>query len=76
VRARSGCFVPSSNGLDSGNHLLEAINHGICEVIERDANTLFGLCSDTRYAGAILGLDTVDDPGCEMPQTGRWLRKC
>jgi ribosomal protein S12 methylthiotransferase accessory factor len=30
-------FDVSSNGLASGNHLLEAIVHAICEVIERDA---------------------------------------
>ena len=30
-------FDVSSNGLASGNHLLEAIVHGLCEVIERDA---------------------------------------
>ena len=36
----SGCFMCSSNGLASGNHLLEAISHGICEVVERDASTL------------------------------------
>src|SRR5512142_1484780 len=37
----SGCFVMSSNGLASGNHLLEAINHGLCELIERDAMSVF-----------------------------------
>jgi YcaO-like protein with predicted kinase domain len=31
----SGCFVMSSNGLASGNHPLEAISHGLCEVIGR-----------------------------------------
>ena len=30
-------FDVSSNGLASGNHLLEAIVQGLCEVIERDA---------------------------------------
>src|SRR5262245_2955833 len=30
-------FDVSSNGLASGNHLLEAIEHGLCEIIERDA---------------------------------------
>lgn len=32
-------FDVSSNGLASGNHLLEAIVHAICEVIERDAES-------------------------------------
>jgi ribosomal protein S12 methylthiotransferase accessory factor len=32
-----GCFAASSNGLASGNTLIEAISQGICEVIERHA---------------------------------------
>ena len=38
-----GCFVASSNGLASGNHRLEAVSHGITEVVERDATTLWHL---------------------------------
>ena len=38
-----GCFLGGSNGLASGNHILEAISHALCEVIERDASTMFGL---------------------------------
>src|SRR6266849_2793011 len=37
----SGCFACSSNGLASGNHISEAISHGICEVVERDSSTLW-----------------------------------
>ena len=37
----SGCFQANSNGLASGNHYQEAICHGLCEVIERDARTLW-----------------------------------
>ncbi len=33
----SGCFPASTNGLASGNHMLEAICHGLAEVIERDS---------------------------------------
>jgi YcaO-like protein with predicted kinase domain len=36
-----GCFTASSNGLASGNRLVEAISQAICEVIERDATTLW-----------------------------------
>jgi ribosomal protein S12 methylthiotransferase accessory factor len=39
----SGVFMMSSNGLASGNHALEAISHSICEVVERDAVTLWSL---------------------------------
>jgi YcaO-like protein with predicted kinase domain len=41
TRPSSGTFVQSSNGLASGNHLLEALIAGLCEVIERDAAALF-----------------------------------
>ena len=37
----TGAFLMSSNGLASGNHVLEAVSHGICEVVERDANSLW-----------------------------------
>lgn len=37
----SGCFGMTTNGLASGNHLLEALVHGFCEVVERDATTLW-----------------------------------
>jgi ribosomal protein S12 methylthiotransferase accessory factor len=56
----SPTFLRSSNGLASGNHLLEAIVHGLCEVIERDAEFLWRVSDDFR----LLDLDTVDDPGC------------
>lgn len=60
----SGCFVANSNGLASGNHILEAICHGICEVVERDATTLWKLQSDSIRSRAGLDLDTVDDVAC------------
>jgi ribosomal protein S12 methylthiotransferase accessory factor len=60
----SGCFFPSSNGLASGNHLLEAISHGICEVVERDATTLWYLLGEGEQQGTRLDLATVADAGC------------
>jgi YcaO-like protein with predicted kinase domain len=60
----SGCFAMTSNGLASGNHLLEAISHGICEVVERDATTLWTLGGAARQAEMRLDLTTIDDPGC------------
>lgn len=59
----SGCFVMSTNGLASGNHLFEAIGHALCEVVERDANTLWSLAPGGR-ARTRLDLATVDDPPC------------
>ena len=60
--AGSGAFYISSNGLASGNHPLEAISHGICELVERDALTLRGLLSDDAKTATRLDLSTVDDP--------------
>jgi len=37
----TGCFYGGSNGLASGNCREEAILHGLCEVVERDANALW-----------------------------------
>ncbi len=48
----------SSNGLASGNHLLEAIAHGLCEVIERDAEARWRRARGRRR----VALDTIDDP--------------
>ncbi len=62
--AGSGCFVANTNGLASGNHLFEAISHGICEVVERDAVTLWKLGSEEERRGTAIDLDTVDDESC------------
>ena len=60
----SGCFVMSSNGLASGNHRLEAISHGIAEVVERDASTLWHLRGGIRDESTRVDLDSVDDGAC------------
>ena len=59
-----GCFHCSTNGLASGNHILEAQCHAICEVIERDSTTLWHQMSFDERAGTRLDLDTVDDEEC------------
>jgi ribosomal protein S12 methylthiotransferase accessory factor len=60
----SGCFQANSNGLASGNHWLEAVSHGLCEVVERDARTLWELSSPGEQARRVLDLASVDDPDC------------
>src|SRR5262249_13876098 len=37
----SGALLCSSNGLASGNHLIEAVSHAVCELVERDAAALW-----------------------------------
>jgi len=60
----SGCFAGSSNGLASGNHHLEAVSHAICEVVERDATTLWRLRGPDEQQARRLDLATVYDPTC------------
>ncbi len=59
----SGCFSANTNGLASGNHILEAIAHGIYEVIERDAITLWRLES-SMLGSHPLDLESVEDTTC------------
>ena len=60
----SGCFLGGSNGLASGNHVLEATSHALCEVVERDAATMFGLLDSDAQAARRIDLATIDDPAC------------
>ena len=60
----SGCFTANTNGLASGNNLVEAMLHGVCEVIERDALTLWHLLDDTARAATGVDPDSIDDIAC------------
>ncbi|KPI20077.1 YcaO-domain protein [Actinobacteria bacterium OK074] len=46
--ATAGGLLRSSNGLASGNQFHEALVHGLCEVVERDAETIWRHCADYR----------------------------
>ncbi|MEO8304966.1 MAG: YcaO-like family protein [Betaproteobacteria bacterium] len=61
---RTRTFASGTNGLASGNHILEAIVHAILEVIERDAVTLFHCSSDARRANRRIDPKTIDDDVC------------
>jgi len=59
----AGCFLLSSNGLASGNNADEALAHGLCELVERDASALFD--GDPRLLDRRrVDLRTLDDPHC------------
>ncbi|MDI1480396.1 YcaO-like family protein [Polyangium sp. y55x31] len=60
----SGAFVMSSNGLASGNHPLEAISHAICELVERDAATLWHISGPAEKRRTRIDAATVDDLDC------------
>jgi YcaO-like protein with predicted kinase domain len=60
----SGCFIDHSNGLASGNDLIEAINHGICEVVERDSTALWHHLGRQARHQTRLDLSTIEDADC------------
>jgi ribosomal protein S12 methylthiotransferase accessory factor len=57
----SGCFVFSTNGLASGNDRTEAVLHGVCELVERDAEAMWHVASEERRRQRRVDLSTVDD---------------
>nr|WP_275943124.1 YcaO-like family protein [Pseudenhygromyxa sp. WMMC2535] len=68
LRRGRGGLVQDTNGLASGNHLLEAICHGLCEVIERDCLVLWRGRRGLHHApdARRVDLDSVDDPACRQ----------
>ena len=61
----SGCFAASTNGLAAGNSLLEAACHGICEVLERDAATLWKLGGERARRASAVALPSIDSEPCQ-----------
>lgn len=61
-----GCFLPSTNGLASGNSRLEAILHALYEVVERDAVTLWELTTVDRWTVRRVDCSTIDDRVCRQ----------
>lgn len=62
-----GYFQANTNGLASGNSVLEAVLHGLCELIERDATSLWWQRSAKVKAARAVDLDSVTDGAC------RWV---
>jgi YcaO-like protein with predicted kinase domain len=61
-----GYFLCGSNGLASGNHLVEAINAALYEVVERDAVALWIARPIQMRARCMLDLASVDNPDCRV----------
>ncbi|MGE0868309.1 MAG: YcaO-like family protein [Kofleriaceae bacterium] len=57
---RPPVFDISSNGLASGNQLVEAVLHGLCELIERDAEAVWRRTGGDRR----IVLDSIADATC------------
>jgi YcaO-like protein with predicted kinase domain len=64
ARLSSHAFAATSNGLASGNHLLEAVVAGLCEVVERDATTLWLQQPKAAQDARRVDLATVEDADC------------
>jgi ribosomal protein S12 methylthiotransferase accessory factor len=57
-------FYTSSNGLASGNHILEAVNHALFEVIERDSHAEWLEQPETLRLATKVHPDSVTDGEC------------
>ena len=69
----AGGFPCSTNGLASGNHQIEAICHGICEVVERDALSVWHALSEADQQATGVDPDTITDAWCRAA-LGRYLK--
>jgi YcaO-like protein with predicted kinase domain len=59
-----GYFIAGSNGLACGNHLVEAISSGLCELVERDAVAVWSASGIRARAQRSLDIASIDDPDC------------
>jgi YcaO-like protein with predicted kinase domain len=60
----SGAFLMGDSGVASGNHPLEATSHAICELVERDAVTLWRFGGEKAHRSTRIALETIDDDAC------------
>ena len=60
----SFAFAANTNGLASGNSPMEAVLHGLCELVERDAITLWRLGGDDARAAAKMELASATQMHC------------
>ena len=57
-------FVTGSNGLASGNHLVEAVSSAICELVERDAVAVWNARNIRERSRCYLDAGSIDDGDC------------
>jgi len=62
---RKSRYWQSSDGLASGNILIEAVMHGLCERVERDASVLWLFRSDTEVLDACIDPASFHDEGVD-----------
>lgn len=61
TRWRKHPFWQSSDGLASGNVLLEAVVHGLCERVERDASALWSFCRQVQILARCVDTEEFED---------------
>lgn len=61
----SGMFACSTNGLASGNSYEEAVLHALCEIVERDAETLWNLAPDAKLSESAVALSRDCPAACQ-----------
>jgi ribosomal protein S12 methylthiotransferase accessory factor len=54
----------SDSGVASGNHALEAVSHAVCELVERDAMTMWHYAKERDRLKTRIGLKSIEDDGC------------
>ena len=64
--AGEALFQATTNGLASGNTWLEAVLHGLYEVIERDAVALWRASTTAAQDASAVDLDSVDTEACRQ----------
>ena len=59
---RASPFWQTTDGLASGNNLLEAVVHGLCERIERDASAVWCMRPPSEVARRCVAAESFGDP--------------
>ncbi len=72
ARGGDGLFQASSNGLASGNSLLEAITAGVYEVIERDAKSMNALAVERGHREQ----EHIDLDSVTWPEVNALIDRC
>ncbi|MDJ0945099.1 MAG: YcaO-like family protein [Kiloniellales bacterium] len=61
----AGTFLATTNGLASGNDMAEAVCHGLCEVIEREATAAWSLLGRRARIGRRIDPASIDQEDCK-----------
>jgi len=61
---KPGAFLASSSGMGTGSTLAEACLHGICELIERDAHTMWLLRGKPFQEKTRIDINTIKNADC------------